>query len=177
MVAIRAGFQLCHWLEDLMVPADYFIDQAWQLCKPLALTFINLEKAFNFTDYAAILNLIHSHYYISLDSIHTIQWLYTDVTSLVPIADSSFQATKRVKWGCPCCSLLFGLFSKKVVYSLLYKLHFQTLTTPPQQCLLHPLPSRLPNMQIIFCLWPLRLTCSRHSSIHSIIFVSPPSQN
>ena len=111
----QAGFRPLHWLEDLTVPADYCIDYAHQLCRPLALAFVDLEKAFDSIDHSSILNLLHSHYCISSDCIRAIQWLYTDVTGLVSGAHSSFWATRGVKQGCPYSPLLFGLFFNCIV--------------------------------------------------------------
>ena len=82
---LRAGTQADFWLwyklKDLTVPADYCTVRAQQLCWPLALAFIDLEKRFDSIDRAAILNLLHTHYHIH----QTVFLLSSSFTQMVQV--------------------------------------------------------------------------------------------
>ena len=44
---MQASFRPKHWLEDLAIPVDVALDESIKTNSPLAVGFIDLEKAFN----------------------------------------------------------------------------------------------------------------------------------
>ena len=74
----QAGFQCHHCLEDLILPVDYLISHAQRLKTPLALCFVDMEKAFNMVPRQCLMWVLLDHYGINSDMVETIRCMYTD---------------------------------------------------------------------------------------------------
>ena len=111
----QVGFRRHHRLEDMVLAVDFAIDRAKAQRKPLALAFLDLEKAFDRVPRDRLVTLLLTHYNVNPSIVETIRRMYENVTAKVPGSSSTFRMTMGVKQGCPMSPLLFGLFFDRVV--------------------------------------------------------------
>lgn len=73
------GFRPNHRLEDLLLLVDYILDRAQASKTPLALAFIDLEKAFDRVPRARLFSLLLHHYHINQHTVEAIRRMYEDM--------------------------------------------------------------------------------------------------
>ena len=111
----QVGFRPKHRLEDLVLLVDYLIDRAKETKTPLAMAFIDLEKAFDRVPRARLFELLLQHYNIGKDTVESIRRIYDNLQGQVKGCQQTFNWTTGVKQGCPASPLLFGLFFDRIV--------------------------------------------------------------
>ena len=111
----QVGFRRHHRLEDMVLAVDFAIDRAKAQRKPLAIAFLDLEKAFDRVPRAKLIALLSTHYQLNPSLVETIRRMYDNVDGQLRGCAHSFRMTMGVKQGCPMSPQLFGLFFDRVV--------------------------------------------------------------
>ena len=73
----QAGFWCHHRLEDLILPVDSLISHAQQLKIPLALYFVDMEKAFDTVPHQRLVCVLIDHYGVNPSMVETIRHMCT----------------------------------------------------------------------------------------------------
>ena len=74
----QAGFRCHHRLEDLILPVDYLIYHVQRLKTPLALCFVDMEKAFDMVPRQCLMHVLLDHYGVNSNMVETIRRMYTN---------------------------------------------------------------------------------------------------
>ena len=75
----QAGFRKHHRLEDMVLAIDFAIDRAQAKRTPLALAFLDLEKAFDRVPRDRLIATLLNHYTLNPSVVETIRRMYVGV--------------------------------------------------------------------------------------------------
>ena len=75
----QAGFRKHHRLEDMVLAIDFALDRAQAQRTPLALAFLDLEKAFDRVPRDKLIATLLHQYEIDPNVVETIRRMYVDV--------------------------------------------------------------------------------------------------
>ena len=94
---MQAGFRPKHWLEDLAILVDVALDESIKTNSPLAVGFVDLEKAFDSMPRDALLRTLAVCYNIYPSVLEQIWHIYKDTVGIVRGASSHFWITRGIK--------------------------------------------------------------------------------
>ena len=97
----QVGFRKHHRLEDMVLAVDFALDRAKAKRQPLALCFLDLEKAFDRVPRDKLVALLLHHYNINPSIVETIRRMYVGVKGQINGCSTTFRMTMGVKQGCP----------------------------------------------------------------------------
>ena len=97
------------------MPVDYLISRAQRSKTPLALCFVDMEKAFDTVPRQRLMQVLLNHYGVNSTMVETIKRMYTNTTGQVAGGTELFSTTMGVRQGCPMSPLLFALFFDRTV--------------------------------------------------------------
>ena len=104
------------------------LDRALRDHQPLAIAFIDLEKAFDKVPRARLFHILLEHYGIDPSIVEAIRQMYVGLQGQVKGHGATFAWTMGVKQGCPASPQLFGLFFDRVVPTVASELPPNTST-------------------------------------------------
>ena len=94
---MQAGFRLKHWFEDLSIPVDVALDESIKTNSPLAVGFVDLDKAFDSMQQNSLLWTLLVCYNIYPNVLEQIQCMYKDMVGIVCSASSHYWMTRGIK--------------------------------------------------------------------------------
>ena len=77
---VQAGFRPRHRLEDLVIAVNFVVDVARSNRQPLAIAFMDLEKAFDKVPKDRLFMVLCEHYHMNCSIMEVVRRMYCDLS-------------------------------------------------------------------------------------------------